>query len=123
MVSEVVPNQVEIITAEILILKDQTAANIIEIGKRLIKAKEMLPHGEWGKWLQEKVEFSEWTARRFMRVAREFRNRSPVTDLEPSKVFMLLDMPEQEREDILRKPQITPSTGEAKTIDEMTKSE
>ena len=33
---------IEKTTAEILILKDQTAQNIIEIGKRLIEVKENL---------------------------------------------------------------------------------
>lgn len=49
MSNKTVADQVEILTAEILVLKNQAAANIIEIGKRLIKVKEMLPHGEWGK--------------------------------------------------------------------------
>lgn len=47
--NEIANSQIDILTSEILLLKHQTAANIIEIGKRLIKVKEMLPHGEWGK--------------------------------------------------------------------------
>lgn len=31
----------------------------------------MLPHGAWLPWLEEQVEFSERTARNFMRLARE----------------------------------------------------
>ncbi len=119
MEDKVVSNQVQVLTAEILILKDQTAANIIEIGKRLINAKEILPHGEWGKWLQEKVEFSQYTAARFMRAAREFGNLPSMANLGTAKVFALLDIPEKERVSILQEPQIIPSIGEAKTIGEM----
>ena len=48
---------IEKTTAEILMLKDQTAQNIIEIGKRLIKVKENLQHGEFTEWLKKRVEF------------------------------------------------------------------
>ena len=123
MPGDVVASQVEIITAEILVLKNQTAANIIEIGKRLVKVKEMLPHGEWGKWLQDRVEFSHQTADKFMRVAREFENYAPVRNLGVSKVFALLEVPADQRDELVSRPQVIPSTGEVKTIGEMTKRE
>lgn len=90
--------EVDRLTTEILILKQQTAQNIIEIGKRLIQVKESLLHGEWGIYLKEKVEFSQESARRFMRVAEEFSNSTTLWNLPPSKVFALLDMPPEERE-------------------------
>ena len=62
---------IEIITAEIWAYKSQAGAAILEIGRRLIEAKAQLAHGEWLPWLKEKVEFSEATAQRFMRIARE----------------------------------------------------
>ena len=34
----------------------------IEIGERLLEAKELVPHGEWGKWLKENVNYSQSTA-------------------------------------------------------------
>jgi hypothetical protein len=33
--------------------------NAIEIGRRLKEAKELVPHGEWGKWLEELVSYSQ----------------------------------------------------------------
>lgn len=90
------------LTIEILILKQQTAQNIIEIGKRLITVKESLPHGEWGKYLEEKVDFSNVTATRFMRVANEFSNVSTLKDLSQSKIFALLDLPQEEREEFIQ---------------------
>ena len=40
----------------------------IEIGRRLCEAKSMLPHGEWGAWLKDEVEFSQSSANNFMRI-------------------------------------------------------
>jgi hypothetical protein len=82
------------ITAEICMLRDQTASNIIEIGKRLTAAKEMLPHGEWLKWLEEKVQFSIYTASRFMRAAERFANLPTSANLPTGKVMELLALPE-----------------------------
>ena len=64
---------IETITAEILTLKQNAGDAIIGIGQRLIEAKEMLPHGAWLPWLEEQVEFSERTARNFMRERDEAR--------------------------------------------------
>jgi len=110
------------LTAEILIFKQQTAVNIIEIGRRLIRAKEILPHGAWGKWLEERVEFSQWTANKFMRAAREFSNCGTLNNLHPSKVIALLDVPAEEREQFVQEPHELP-TGESKTVDQMTTRE
>jgi chromosome segregation ATPase len=94
--------KIDTITAEILILKQQTAQNIIEIGKRLIAIKESLPHGEFGKYLKEKVDFSHMTANRFMNAARECSNSTAMLNLEPTKIFALLDLPHEEREEFIK---------------------
>ena len=65
---------IEVITQEINFYKLQAGNAIIEIGKRLHEAKLTLPHGAWGAWLQNEVEFSERTAQNFMRIAKEYRN-------------------------------------------------
>ena len=44
----------------------------IEIGRRLVEAKEMLPHGEWLPWLQKETEFSSSSAQRYMKVYEEY---------------------------------------------------
>lgn len=95
--------------------------DIIEIGKRLIKVKESLPHGEWGIYLKEKVDFSPRSARRFIQVATEFGNRSAMTTLEPTKIFALLDIPSEERENFIS--QSHEVNGQTKTVDEMTSRE
>lgn len=112
---------IEIITAEIWAYKSQAGAAILEIGRRLIEAKAQLEHGEWLPWLKEKVEFSEATAQRFMRIAKEYRNPSPVTDLGASKALVLLALPASEREGFVAEKHVV--NGEEKTVAEMSKRE
>jgi hypothetical protein len=87
-----------VIAAEINTIRHQTGkillASAIEIGRRLKEAKDLLPYGEWGKWLKESVSYSQRTADKLMQVCEEFgtklfalpdkdslSNSSPVTNL------------------------------------------
>lgn len=92
---------IETITAEIEQLKARGGEVIIEIGKRLIEAKEQLPHGEWAAWLADRVEFSERTAQEFMKIAREWSNPRTLADLGKSKALKLLLLPPAERDEFL----------------------
>jgi uncharacterized protein YaaR (DUF327 family) len=87
--------------AEILIFKNQAAMNMIEIGMRLIEVKEQLPHGEFGKWVESEVSFSQQTARKFMKVAREMANNATSRYLDTSKAFELLALPEEQRDEFI----------------------
>jgi hypothetical protein len=82
----------------------------------------MIPHGQWGRWLEEKVEFSQWTANKLMRAAEEFSNCGALNNLPPTKIFALLDVPAEDREQFVQQPHELP-TGETKTVDDMTTRE
>ena len=112
---------IEVITTEILYLKNKAGEAILEIGKRLIEAKAQLPHGEWLPWLEGQVGFSTVTAQRFMRLAEEYPNASPVTHLGASKALILLALPPAEREEFLTEKHEV--NGEEKTAYEMTRNE
>lgn len=119
--TEEIARPLEVIEQEIQFYKQTAGESILQIGRRLIEAKAQLEHGEWISWLSEKVEFSEASAQRFMRLAREYRNPSPVTDLGPSKALLLLALPENEREEFAtQKHEVN---GEEKTVSEMSKRE
>lgn len=91
------------LAAEIVILKQQTALNIIEIGKRLIQAQEQLGEGESFKsWLKNKVNFSKSTAYNFIRVAKEFNDVQALGQLGQTKVFTLLEVPMEERSSFMK---------------------
>jgi len=109
---------INVVTTEIRQLVNQyrriTVAFAVEIGRRLVEAKSLLPHGEWGKWLQEQVEFSQRTANNFMRVFEEYgdqqitlfgavSNSQTFANLSVSKALSLLALPEDEREEFAEK--------------------
>ena len=56
-------------------VRDTAIRGTIEIGKRLIEAKSLVPYGQWGKWLEENVDYSERTAQDAMRIAMEYGKR------------------------------------------------
>ncbi len=89
---------IEAITGEILDAKRAGGEAILTIGRCLIEAKEMLPHGEWKDWLADRGEFSERAAQRFMRLAREWSNPTALSDLGATKALTLLALPAEERE-------------------------
>ncbi len=101
---------IEKTTTEILMLKDQTAQNIIEIGKRLIEVKNNLEHGEFLNWLEDKVEFSRYTANRFMKIATEFSNVSAVQHLGSKKLFLLAGLDEEDREEVMKENNVEDMT-------------
>jgi len=81
----------------------------IEIGRWLVEAKELLPHGEWLPWLQRETEFSERSAQDYMRVFKDYSatqlglfgpetNTQTFADLPISKALALLSVPESDRE-------------------------
>ncbi|UWG97704.1 DUF3102 domain-containing protein [Dehalobacter sp. DCM] len=107
-----------VIAAEINQIKQQTCnimlTNAIEVGKRLKEAKAMLPHGEWGKWLVESVNYSQRTANRLMQLFEEYgdkllvcaedggsANSSALTNLTYYQALLLLGIPEDEREEFI----------------------
>ena len=66
----------DIIAAEINVIKEHAAkvmiSSAIEIGKRLVEAKSVLEHGQWMKWLEEKVSYSQSTANNMMKLYQEY---------------------------------------------------
>lgn len=109
------------LVAEIKILSQQQAVNIIEIGKRLIEAKQQLSHGEWGPWVEQNVPYSQRWANQYMKVATEFANWNPSSNLNQKKIFALLSLPAGEVETFLAQPHEV--NGQQKTVDEMTSRE
>ena len=65
------PRDINTITTEILLYKNQAGEAILEIGKRLIEVKAQLDHGEWLDYLKERVDVSVRTAQTMMQLAKE----------------------------------------------------
>jgi len=96
----------DVIAAEIRAIASQTRGVVIaaalEIGRRLIEARGLVPRGRWGEWLQANVDYSERKAQDLMRFYEEYGDgRLPdiVARLDFSKALQLLALPAgEERE-------------------------
>lgn len=108
---------IEIVTSEIRTICEQARmfalASAIEVGRRLVEAKEILAHGEWGVWLKERVNFSQTSANNYMRLYEEYGDRQTSLfgaelnsqafgNLSYTKALKLLALPAEEREDFVK---------------------
>ena len=103
---------IDTITTEIKTIEMQVAKTAIygciEIGRRLVEAKEIVGHGNWGKYLEENVRYSQQWATDLMNLYREygqqqeslfesFTNSKSFGNLDVSKHILLLSVPAEER--------------------------
>ena len=101
----------ETIAAEIRTFTASMLANIIEIGRRMCEAKELLDHGEFYAWLESNTGYKKSSANNFMRLYREYGDQqgslfgAEVANLQTfggltySKALALLALPSGEREE------------------------
>jgi hypothetical protein len=117
-------NDINIITAEINSYKQVAGQAVFEIGSRLKHVKENdLTHGEWESWLSANVNFTDRQARRLIQVVEEFKT-DDIVRIGSSKLFEVLQLSEEvSRSEFINEPHTIPSTGELKTVDEMTVKE
>ncbi len=115
----------EIVAAEIRTFTASMLNSIIEIGRRMCEAKEMLEHGEFIPWIEQNTGYSQSTANNFMRLYREYgeeqgslfgtgvSNSQTFGNLTYSKALALLALPAPEREAFV----------ETHAVDDMTTAE
>lgn len=105
----------QIIAAEVNSIKAQAGRMLlyssVEIGRRLTEAKSMVNHGEWGKWLENSVSYSQSTANKLMSIFAEYgaklttaedgSNSEALPNLSYTQAIILLGIPEEERESFM----------------------
>ncbi len=107
---------------------DEGKRSCIRIGKLLEEAKCLVPHGEWGAWLKDNVDYSESTAQNLMRCHREFGDEqidlfSGVSDadffavLSQSQMLELLALPKEKRRDFVEEHREELESGEMSVRD------
>lgn len=100
----------DVVAAEIRTFTASMLNNVIEIGRRLCEAKEMLPYGEFGTWVKENTAYSVSSANNFMRLFNEYGSAQGCLfgaetesqtfgKLSYSKALALLAVPAEEREE------------------------
>lgn len=104
------PAPLDQLVIEIKFYSQQTALNMIEVGKRLLQAKEQVKHGEWEQWLETKVDISYRSAARLMQIARECANLPTLATLPTSKIIAVIDLPPEQREPFVREHPIDEMT-------------
>ena len=83
--NELAVSELQQITAEIKVLKQQTAQNIIEIGKRLKQVRDDARfRGQWYDWLHE-VDIAPQTATRMIQAFEQFGERTTSYGLSASE--------------------------------------
>ena len=98
-----------VIISEIKIIEQQvvriTLEGYIQIGRRLQEAKEQVGHGGFGQWCQENLNYSQDTAQKFMRLAKEYGDENSLLantaisrNFSISNALSLLKVPEEDRE-------------------------
>lgn len=103
----------EIIAAEINTIKAQTREAVcksaIEIGRRLAEAKCCIPHGRWGAWLEENVDYSERTAQDLMKMFEEYGNTNTqaIADLSYTQALLLTRLDGEARAELLEKENVS----------------
>lgn len=113
--TEMTPTRtLEVVAAEIRTFTASMLNNIIEIGRRLCEAKELVPYGQFGSWVKENTGYSSSTANNFMRLFQEYGAAqgslfgAEVEDVQTfgklsyTKALALLQLPAGEREEFVR---------------------
>ncbi len=107
-------------TGEIRMLMRRTAQDIFEIGQKLIEVKTKLGHGHFLDWLSAEFEWTERTARNFMRVAEVFKSET-VSDLQlaPSALYILAapSTPETARKEAITRAEAGESIGKKTAVE------
>ena len=103
---------IEMVTGEIKFVQRRAArqllTDLIEIGRLLVEAKSMVPYGEWGKYLEERVEYSTSQANNLMRLYNEYgdnqesffatlQNSQTFGKLSYTQALALIALPPEER--------------------------
>ena len=102
-------------------LAEQTAQNIIEIGKTMLEVKNNIPYGDFQNWLENHVHYSRRTAYNFMKVAEEFKDVQPIAHLGIKKLLALTGLEPEERENIINDYDLEKMT--VKQVEEVVKME
>ena len=126
---------VDMVTAEIQFIQAQVKKvfydAVIQIGTRLLEVKELVPHGEWTSYLENRLGYKPSTAQNYMRIAKEFGDGQVALDgtdpqslfgeLGYSQLLPLLSLPDEERRTLAQENDLP--TMSSREIEELVKAQ
>ena len=77
------------------------ATNLLQLGRVLTEARPLVPHGEWGEWVETNAYLPKRRAEEYMKAWLVFGNDPRAAQLGPSQIIALLPMSDEERETML----------------------
>ena len=92
--------ELDVIESDIKQEINRVAVSILKIGDRLIRAKEILKHGQFQEWVDANFVISYRAATNYMRAARAFpeEKRKSISFLKSTQVLLLAELPEETRD-------------------------
>lgn len=105
---------IETVTGEICLLRNQSqrmaVSYAIEIGRRLVEAKKLVPYGTWGDYLHDELGYAQSTANNLMKIFTDYgasqqslfgasAESQTIGNLTYTKALALLALPAEEREE------------------------
>lgn len=96
------------IAAEIVAITNQArqmaVMAAIEVGKRLVEAKALVGHGEWGAYVERECLMSHRSANNCMKLFREWErnpNSQALANMSYTNAVRLLALPEEDRDELM----------------------
>lgn len=125
------PTELDIITVDIKQLHATAAKKSVaacaEIGRLLILARNLVPHGQWGTYLKRELPYNQRTAERAMDLHRFHINHPTLFDkvatLGVTNAYFIVTFPIPLVEDIVSSTHVVPSTGFEKAPADLTDAE
>lgn len=98
---------IEILAAQARALKMTINVNMWQLARVFVEAKKIVPHGQWGKWLEENAEVSERTAQDMMQAYKRFGGIPQIEGIGKAKLFRMLPLPDGAVEQFLKENDVS----------------
>lgn len=109
------------LAAQAQMLSENIAMNMLQLGRVFTEAKQIIPHGQFGTWVQSNTGLSERYAQQFMQAYSRYGENQSYARLGKSKLIRLLSLPEGEEERFIEEHDVAAMS--TREIDEAVKAE
>lgn len=81
------------LAGEARLLRASINMSMFQLARVFVEAKELVPHGEWGAWVEANADVSEKTASDMMAAYHRFYEKPQMQQIGSSKLFKMLALP------------------------------